>query len=276
MSPRHCEFQGLGLIDLQEYLYPHLSFELMYIPQNNAYSSNRDKKGVPFMGLGQLTIELILGFFSLLFITRFLGKTQITQLTAFDFISALIMGELLGNAIYDDETGIVKILFAISVWGLLIFVIQIAGQKSITLRNLLEGKPSLVIQKGIINRQELKKNRTNLNELLTLLRDKDVFSIREVEYALLEPNGSLTVLRKAEFDVPTLKDLNIPINTKTLPAHLISDGIVLSQALQQIGKNESWLKDELKQQGYEDIDKIFYAEWRQEDGLYVNEKKQLP
>lgn len=228
------------------------------------------------MGLGPLTIELILGFFSLLFITRFLGKTQITQLTAFDFISALIMGELLGNAIYDDETGIVKILFAISVWGLLIFVIQIAGQKSITLRNLLEGKPSLVIQKGIINRQELKKNRTNLNELLTLLRDKDVFSIREVEYALLEPNGSLTVLRKAEFDVPTLKDLNIPINTKTLPAHLISDGIVLSQALQQIGKNESWLKDELKQQGYGDIDKIFYAEWRQEDGLYVNEKKQLP
>lgn len=224
------------------------------------------------MGLGQLTIELILGFFCLLLITRFLGKTQITQLTAFDFISALIMGELLGNAIYDDDTGVVKIVFAVTVWGLLIFGIQLVGQKSITLRNFLEGKPSLVIQKGVINRQELKKNRMNINELQTLLRDKDVFSVREVDYAILEQNGSLTILRKPEFDTPTLKDLNLPLNRKSLPMLLVSDGIILNQELLKIGKNESWLKAELNQQGYDNIDNIFFAEWREEDGLYAIEK----
>lgn len=224
------------------------------------------------MGFGQLTIELIFGFFSLLLITRFLGKTQITQLTAFDFISALIMGELLGNAIYDDNTGVAKILYAITVWGLLIFAIQFLGQKSIQIRKLLEGTPSLVIEKGVINRQALKKNRMNINELINLLRIKDVFSVREVEYAILEPNGSLTVLRKPEFDTPTLKDLNIPLNSKSLPLLLVSDGIILTQKLQKINKSEPWLINELKQQGYTNINNIFYAEWREEDGLYVLEK----
>lgn len=227
------------------------------------------------MGFGQLTIELILGFFSLLLITRILGKTQITQLTAFDFISALILGELLGNAIYDDDTGVVKVLFAVTVWGLLIFAIQVVSQKSFTLRNLIEGKPSLVIQKGVIDRQALKKNRMNINELQTLLREKDVFSVREVEYAILEQNGSLTVLRKPEFDTPTLKDLNIPSTSKSLPMVIVSDGIILNPELQKIGKNESWLKTELKQQGYVNIDNILIAEWREEDGLYVIEKDQL-
>ncbi|HZK85763.1 MAG TPA: DUF421 domain-containing protein [Desulfosporosinus sp.] len=224
------------------------------------------------MDLGQLAIELILGFFSLLLFTRLIGKTQITQLTSFDFISALIMGELLGNAIYDDDVGIVEILFAITVWGFLIFAVQLMGEKSITLRKLFEGKPSLVIQKGIIDRQELKKNHMNINELQTLLREKDVFSIREVEYAILEQNGSLTVLRKPEFNIPTLKDLNIPLTSKSLPRLLISDGIILNHDLLRIGKDESWLKTELKQQGYVNIDNIFCAEWREEDGLYVIEK----
>ncbi len=227
------------------------------------------------MELGQLTIELIIGFFSLLLFTRLIGKTQITQLTAFDFISALIMGELLGNAIYDDDTGVVKIIFAIAVWGLLIFAIQFVGQKSITLRNLLEGKPSLVINKGVIDRQELKKNRMNINELQTLLRDKGVFSAREVEYAILEQNGSLTVLRKPEFDTPTLKDLNLPLNGKSLPTLLLSDGVILNQSLKGICKNESWLKKELKKQGFVNIDNILFAEWREEDGFYVIEKDQL-
>lgn len=227
------------------------------------------------MGLGQLALELIIGFFSLLLFTRLIGKTQITQLTAFDFISALIMGELLGNAIYDDDTGIVEILFAISVWGLLIFAIQLMGQKSINLRKLLEGEPSLVIKKGVIDRQALKKNRLNINELQTLLRDKDVFSFREVEYAILEANGSLTVLRKPEFDVPTLKDLSLTLSPKSLPILLVSDGIILNKDLGKISKDESWLKTELEKQGYVNIDNIFCAEWREEDGLFVIEKDQL-
>ncbi|MHB8074127.1 DUF421 domain-containing protein [Desulfosporosinus fructosivorans] len=227
------------------------------------------------MGFGQLAIELIIGFFSLLLFTRLIGKTQITQLTAFDFISALIMGELLGNAIYDDDTGITKILFAISVWGLLIFIIQLLGQKSITLRYLIEGKPSLVIQKGVIDRQALKKNRLTINELQTLLRDKDVFSVREIDYAILEQNGSLTILRKPEFDTPTLKDLNLPLNSKSLPSILVSDGVILNDSLQSIQKTESWLKKQLKKEGHPNLDNLFFVEWREEDGFYIVEKNQL-
>lgn len=228
------------------------------------------------MGFGQLTLELVIGFFSLLFMARFLGKTQITQLTAFDFISALIMGELLGNAIYDDDTGIGKVLFAITVWTLLMVIIQFLGKKSIPLRTLFEGEPALVIQHGIIDRQALSKNRTNISELQTLLREKDVFSVREVEYALLEPDGSLSVLRKPEFDTPTLKDLKIPVTKKSLPSLLVSDGTILAKELPKIGKTEAWLRSELKKQGFSDVENVFYAEWRDEDGLYVIEKEPNP
>lgn len=224
------------------------------------------------MGFGQLTLELVVGFFSLLFMARFLGKTQITQLTAFDFISALIMGELLGNAIYDEDTGILEVIFAIAIWSLLMMITQFLGKKSIPLRRLFEGEPALVIQHGIVDRQALSKNRTNISELQTLLREKDVFSVREVEFALLEPNGSLTVIRKPEFDTPTLKDLQIPITKKSLPALLVSDGKILGKGLDKIGKTETWLRSELGKQGFDDVDNVFFAEWRDEDGLYAFEK----
>ena len=225
------------------------------------------------MDLAQLTLELVLGFFSLLFMTRLLGKTQIIQLTPFDFISALIMGELLGNAIYDDETGLGKILFAITIWTILMLGIQFLGMKSIPLRTLFEGEPSLVIKSGVIDRLALKKNRININELQTLLREKGVFSVREVEYALLEPNGSLTLLRKPEFDSPTATDLKLPVPKKSLPVLLISDGNVLTKELKKIDRDESWLRTELGKQGFFNTGHIFYAEWRDEDGLYVIEKE---
>lgn len=226
------------------------------------------------MGLGTLALELIVGFFSLLFMTRLIGKTQITQLTAFDFISALIMGELVGNAIYADDIGIGKVLFAVALWGLLMLVMQYAGRKSIPLRTLFEGTPSLVIQNGIIDREALKKNRSNIDELQTLLREKDIFSVREVEYAYLEPNGSLTVLRKPEFDAATLSDLKIPVSKRSLPTLLVSDGKILTQELQRLGKTEAWLLTELNKQGFAEAENVFFAEWRDEDGLHVITKQQ--
>lgn len=140
---------------------------------------------------------LVVGYIFLFIMAKLLGKTQITQITPFDFISAIVLGELVGNALYDQETGIPEIFFAVAVWGILIYATEILTQKYKRARKLLEGEPSIVIKKGKIIYEELKKNHLDINQLQHLLRSKDVFSIRECEYAILETDGTVSALKTA-------------------------------------------------------------------------------
>lgn len=220
--------------------------------------------------LFQLAIELIIGFFALLMMTKIIGKTQITQLTPFDFISALVLGELVGNAIYDKEIGIFYVLFAILIWGFLIYIIEFLTQKFLRARTLFEGKPSIVIRKGKIDYSMLKKNRLDMNQLQLLLRQKDTFSIREVEYAILEANGTISVLKKAKDATPTNQDLGIPEKQVYLPVTFIIDGEILKENLQNAGRDEVWLMKELKKQGVDKVQEVLFAEWLEGDSLFVN------
>ncbi|QXM05405.1 DUF421 domain-containing protein [Crassaminicella indica] len=220
-------------------------------------------------------IELIVGFIALFIIMKILGKRQLSQITPFDFISALVLGELLGNAIYDKETDILHVLFAMSLWGLLMFVIELITQKFMKTRALLEENPSILIRKGKIDRNELKKNKLDINEFLNLLRQKDVFSIREIEYVILESDGKISILKKSDYTTPTRKDLNLPAKPVYLPITLISDGVVLWDNVRASGFNENWLKAQLEAQNIKKFEDVFYAEWLEDDGLFIQpfEKK---
>jgi uncharacterized membrane protein YcaP (DUF421 family) len=145
----------------------------------------------------QLTIKLLLGFVGLFIITKVLGKTQFSQVTPFDFISAIILGEVVGSTLYDEKTTVIMMLYALLSWGLLMLVIKMLGQKSLRIRGWIDGRPSIVIRNGRIIREELKKNRINIHDLMYMLRQSNAFSVREVEYALMEPNGSISILKKA-------------------------------------------------------------------------------
>src|SRR5690625_1700973 len=153
--------------------------------------------------------ETIFGFIALFLLTKILGKTQISQLTAFDFIAALVLGELVGNALFDEKAGIKEIAYVIFLWGALLFIVEVVTQKFKGARFLREGKPAMVIHKGKFIYEELRKNRVNVDEIQQLLRMKDVFAVQEVEYAILEPNGDVSVLKKDSYQTPTKKDLNI-------------------------------------------------------------------
>lgn len=217
----------------------------------------------------RILTELVVGYFALFFLTKLLGKTQITQLTPFDFISALVLGELVGNALYDDKIGIAKILFAVSMWGLLIFSTEIFTQKVKKYRNFLEGSPSIVIHKGNINFNALKKSHLDLNQLQQLLRKKDVFSIRECEYAILETDGSVSVLKKAEYGNVTLQDMNVPVQPITLPLALILDGEIEYDNLNFIKWDYARLTKEINSFGAQSIDDVLYAEWKEGEPLHV-------
>ncbi|MDZ5470384.1 DUF421 domain-containing protein [Bacillus sp. 31A1R] len=217
----------------------------------------------------RIIVELVVGYFALFLLTKLLGKTQITQLTPFDFISALVLGELVGNALYDENIGISKIIFAVTAWGLLIYTTEVATQKSRKYRSVLEGTPSIIIYKGKIDYNLLKKCRLDLNQLQQLLRGKDIFSIRECEYAILEANGSLSVIKKSQYSAVTPTDLNLPTQPQTLPLALILDGEIEHDNLRIVNWDAKRLETEVRITGAHGIKDVLYAEWKEGEDLYV-------
>jgi len=221
------------------------------------------------MHFGQITIELFFGFIALFVITRILGKTQITQITTFDFISALVLGELVGNAVFDDQVSIAEIFYAVFVWGLLIFILEIITQKWSKTRGFLEGKPTIIIREGQILRDSLKKCKLDINQLQHLIRSKGVFSIRELDYAVLETDGTVSILKKAEYENPTKSDLQVNLEKVNIPITIISDGKILKENLIEAGFNYTWLDQQLKKQNIFRTEEVLYAEWLEGKGLHV-------
>lgn len=222
-----------------------------------------------FMDYKQIAIELFIGYWALFFITKWLGKNQMSQVTVFDFISALILGELVGNTLYNESVDIFHILFAVGIWGMLIFITEWITQKFRRTRPFLEGGPTIVIHKGKIDFDALKKNHLDINQLQHLLREKGVFSIREVQYGILETNGTVSVLRKSAYDSVTKKDLGIYIPSPTLSYTVVLDGEIVKDNVASIGWNEEKLKEELKKIGYGEVKNILFAEWNEEEGLFA-------
>ena len=222
-----------------------------------------------FSRLLHLSTSLTFGLLVLLASTSIIGKTQLGQATPFHFISALVLGELLGNAVYDKEVTLVYIFYSIALWTVLMYIIEIVTQKLRRTRGFFEGKPSIIIQNGNINYEELKKNKLDLNEIQRMLRQKDIFSVRQVEYGILESSGTISIIKKWQYETPTNKDLNIAQKPIYLPITVIADGEILAENLQVIGYNEEWLINQLKIQGYNVIDNIVFADWQDDEGLHI-------
>ncbi|MFZ3589284.1 DUF421 domain-containing protein [Bacillus sp. DJP31] len=216
-----------------------------------------------------ITLKLVIGYIVLMVTTKILGKTQINQLTPFDFISALVLGELVGGAVHDKDLDYLHVIYVVAIWGFLIFITEFITQKFKNTRSLLEGRPAIVIHKGKINYKALKSNKLDLNQLLNLLRKKDVFSVREVEFAILESDGTASVLKKSYFDKPTRADLNLKEKPVYLPIAFVSDGEIIGNNLKEAGFNEEWLRSQLQVHGCNRVSDCLYAEWKEGESLHV-------
>ena len=221
------------------------------------------------MSIFYLTIEIIIGFFLLFILVKILGKKLINQITPFTFIAAIVLGELLGNALYDEKVGVKYIIYSMVLWALLLLIVEILGQKSLKLRLFFEGKPSVLIRNGVVNRDQLKKNRININQLQSLLRQSETFSIREVAYCYLEANGSISIMKKSPYQKTTQEDFNKPPKQVHIPVTIIRDGELLIDELSDIGRDEEWLMVQLKTHNVTDFRDVFIAEWLENDGMFV-------
>jgi uncharacterized membrane protein YcaP (DUF421 family) len=191
---------------------------------------------------------LILGIF------RMMGKREIGELSILDLVVFIMIGEL---AVVAIERPNVRILHAILPMVLLM-VIQIMmafiSLKSKKFRNFVDGKPSIIINRGKIDEKAMRNQRYNFDDLMTQLREKDIRSIADVEFAILESSGSLSVIEKVKNNnnEPQQGDITIP---------LILDGTIEEGNLQSINKTNLWLRQELKKRGYRDLKKISFCSY---------------
>lgn len=224
------------------------------------------------VSLGLIALKIGIGFISLYFVLAVTGRIGVSQLTPIHFVFVLLLDDFLGHIIYEKNGSIFVYFFSVGLWTLFMLSVQYVSFKFPKIRSILQGKPLYIIKNGQFNRNEIRKARLDVYQVMSLLRKQGVFSLREVEFGLLEPDGMLSVALKSSYKNPTIEDLNLAGTKTSLPVTLIIDGEIISKTLDENGLDEQWLKQELKQNGHSDVKNIFYAEWAENGGLYVSLK----
>ncbi len=209
------------------------------------------------MDLVTLVLRTVFVYFFILILMRLMGKREIGKLSIFDLVVSIMIAELGVLTLENIQTPLLMGLIPI----VILFFTQL-GLSYLTLRSekirlLVDGKPSVLIEHGRIREDEMKKQRYNLDDLLMQLRENDVHSLSQVEFAILEPSGKLTVFEKEKERAVTKEDLGLSVQQFDMPLILIKDGDVQETNLHKLGRNRFWLKKELKKRigrsGFKDI-----------------------
>ena len=222
----------------------------------------------------EVSLRTLLGFLILLILTRLLGKKQLGQLTIFTYITAIAMGNIAGDMVVHKDIKIIDGVVGLILWAGFTFLVEYISLKSARARVLLDGEPTIVIKKGELMQKELAALRFNMDDLSMLLRIHNVFSIRDGDYAILEPNGQLSVLKKPEYALVTKSDIKIQTDTsKYLPSEIIVDGKLVDKNMKAFNLNKNWLDYELKKAGISSIQEVFFAELQNDGSLYISKKQ---
>lgn len=208
----------------------------------------------------------------LLILTRLLGKKQMSQLTYFNYITGVTMGSVAGDFISEVNMPVVDALASLIAICILTELNSFIALKSTSYRKVMDGDDIILIKKGKIIKPALKSCRMSVNILLMLLRQSNTFSVEEVEYAILETNGSLSVMKRQQAQPIIKSDLDIKAEKiKNLPREVISDGKIMKVNLKELNKDEEWLKNELRKNNIESVKDVFYAEVRSDGTLYISQ-----
>ena len=219
-----------------------------------------------------VVIRSFIGFFLLLVLVKRIGKQQVTQLTFFDYIVGITIGSMASTLSVQVNENTWATMAGMAVWTFLAIALALMGLKSPYMRKVIEGIPEIVIQNGKINTDVLRKNKLSADDLLMMLRSKDVFNLEDVEFAVLEQNGKLSVMLKSQKQPLTPQDMNIPTQYMGLPANLIEDGCLNMEALKSVKLSKAWLEYQLRKKNITDIKDVFLAQLDTRGNLFIDMK----
>ncbi len=215
-------------------------------------------------------VRSIIGFFTLLIFAKILGKQQISQLAFFDYVLGITIGSIAADLATDLSSRAWPHWVALLTWAALGYLMEFITMKWRYAAKYIEGEPTIVIMNGKIMENALRKMQFRVSDIMELLRNKDVFDLSQVDFAIIEPNGQLSVLRKPEYEPLTAKDMNITKKPSGISTELIYDGILIEENLRQLNKSKKWLMDQLKSKGIKDISEVFLATLNPAGSFYVD------
>ncbi|MFB4164357.1 DUF421 domain-containing protein [Alteribacillus sp. JSM 102045] len=210
----------------------------------------------------------------LLFTAIFMGKRAIGELPVFDFLIVITLGSVVGADIADPNVHHLPTAAALVFIGIVQRLVASLKISNRTIGKYITFEPTVVVQDGKLLRKNLKKIRYSIDNILEALRNKDVFDINEVETAVVEASGSVSVLKKPLKNTVTLEDMNLKKDSSSIAFPVILEGKMYTEILQEFNVDEIWLRHQLKMQGVEDINKIFFASINKGMEIHVSLKEE--
>ena len=214
------------------------------------------------MDLIMVIIRTVLFYFIVLIVFRLMGKREIGELSVQDFVVRILIADLVAISIENSHDSVLLTIVPIII---LLFFETASGYLSLRFnkfRNLVDGKPSLIINRGIINYKEMIKQRYSLDDLLLELRNNNIKNLKDVEYAVLENSGKLNIFKYSFLGIDSAN-----------PFPLILDGVIQKDTLNYIEKDEKWIMDYLNENNLKKED-IFYAFYKNKQ-IYIIKRNEL-
>jgi uncharacterized membrane protein YcaP (DUF421 family) len=212
----------------------------------------------------------VVTFVSLLIFSRILGKTQISQFTFFEYITGISIGSIAGRLSSDLAGRPWPILVALMAWVTMALGMQSAVVGHRWFARMVDGEPVVVIQNGQVLEGNLKLLRLRTDDLSSMLRVQGIFDLSKVEFAVLEPHGELSVLKRSQHRAVTPADLQLPTKYEGMGVELVVDGQIVEQNLRDLHLNRAWLRERLREQGAGEPGEVFLAILDTQGRLYVD------
>ena len=228
------------------------------------------------MNILNISFRSIVILISLFFITKMLGKKQISQLSLFDYVVGITFGSIAADISLDLEKDLIAGIISLFIYGISALLISFITRKSIRLRRFFIGVPTILMENGKIIESGIRKVKLDINELLAQAREHGYFDLNEINYAIMETDGNISFLPFEWAKNSTKKDLNLKTEENSLVTNLIIDGDILLNNLKAINRDKKWLLHELKVNGYDGTGKVFLATLDNKNKLTIYRRNLKP
>lgn len=217
-------------------------------------------------------IKGILIYILALILSKLIGIKIISQMNFFDFIVGVSIGSMIAKIIIDKDHVVFSGIVALITFALLTISTSYLNLKSYSARRIINAKTLILVENGRIIDKNLKRLRITINELMMKLREKDVFNLEDVQFAIMESNGQLSVLIKANKKPITPYDMDLKVKSSSLVNDIIIDGKIVDKNLKIAGIDKKWLQSELKKKSINNIEEVFYAGVDKNKKLIISKK----
>ncbi|MBR5544360.1 MAG: DUF421 domain-containing protein [Clostridia bacterium] len=207
------------------------------------------------MDILKVVLTSVLSAVALFIIAKIMGHKQMAQLDFFDYITGITIGSIAAELATELEKPF-KPLIAMAVYGMVAIILTLITNKLPKTRKFINGTPTIIMNNGKIYRKNMKKAKLDLTEFMTLCRQKGFFNLDDIQTAVFEYNGQLTILPKSNKRPANPEDMNLSPTPEYISTEVIMDGRILNENLKRMGLDEIWLNKQLKNQGYKNAKEI--------------------